>query len=101
MLLNLKSSALSIANILGKLVSTAPSGAGWYLTCHRWMVKFRSHTFVKNHQGLSIMQERDSSTGRQVGKENVWMFSHVQKQSARKDCNSCNVLKGANSEGTN
>lgn len=67
------SSALSMETILGKLVSTVCSDAGWYLTQHRWLVKFSSYFFVKETTNgfFYCAGETDPSAGRQVGKENV------------------------------
>lgn len=95
-----KSSAAGMAAVLRKPVSIVYSGAGWYLTPHKGLVKFSSFCLPRNPQvALYCAGKTDPSSDRQVGKENVTVFPHVQKQSARRYSESCNVLKGGNSGG--
>lgn len=75
-LLILKSSAVSMVTSLGKPVSTVCSGACWYLTQHRWLVKFSSFFFFFLSQKPQMAffccaGESDPSTDRRVGKGNV------------------------------
>lgn len=86
-----------MAAVLRKPVSIVYSGAGWYLTPHKGLVKFSSFCLPRKPQvALDCAGKTDPSTDRQVGKENVTVFPHVQKQSARRYSESCNVLKGGN-----